>query len=93
MASSSAQLFIPYSESTQGPWIVRHASTPLGRYGSQSMAIAAAEALSPGLSDSLGRPVEIHVQQADGTWEEHTYVVAGLVAGVGAPPAGINRHL
>ena len=39
-----------------------------------------------------GRPVEIHVQQADGTWEEHTYVVAGLVAGNPAPPVGMNRH-
>jgi hypothetical protein len=56
------------------------------------MAIAAAEALAPSLSDSLGRPVEIHVQQADGTWEEHTYVVAGLVAGTPVPPIGINRH-
>jgi hypothetical protein len=56
------------------------------------MAIAAAEALAPGLSDNLGRPVEIHVQQSDGTWEEHTYVVAGLVAGASAPPVGINRH-
>jgi hypothetical protein len=91
MASSSAQLFIPHSESTQGPWIVRHGAVPLGRYSSQSMAVAAAEALSPGLSDSLGRPVEIHVQQADGTWEEHTYVVAGLVAGASVPPAGMNR--
>lgn len=92
MASSSAQLFIPHCESTQGPWIVRRASSPLGRYASQAMAIAAAEALAPGLSDSLGLPVEIHVQQADGTWEEHTYVVAGLVAGLPTPPAGINRH-
>jgi len=92
MASSSAQLFIPYSESTQGPWIVRRGSLPLGRYASQSMAIAAAEALAPGLSDNLGRPVEIHVQQSDGTWEEHTYVVAGLVAGTPAHPVGINRH-
>jgi hypothetical protein len=56
------------------------------------MAIAAAEALAPGLSDSLGRPVEIHVQQVDGTWEEHTYVVAGLVAGGAVTPVGINRH-
>jgi hypothetical protein len=91
MASSSAQLFIPYSESTQGPWIVRRASLPLGRYASQVAAITAAEAMAPGLSDSLGRPVEIHVQQADGTWEEHTYVVAGLVAGT-TPPFGMNRH-
>ncbi|MEX1827886.1 DUF2188 domain-containing protein [Luteibacter sp. CQ10] len=91
MASSSAQLFIPYSESTQGPWIVRRASLPLGRYASQAEAIAAAEQMAPGLSDHLGRPVEIHVQHADGTWEEHTFVVAGLVAG--APPAGVNhRH-
>ncbi|UPG86238.1 DUF2188 domain-containing protein [Luteibacter aegosomatis] len=91
MASSSAQLFIPYSESTQGPWIVRRASLPLGRYASQAEAIAAAEQMAPGLSDHLGRPVEIHVQHADGTWEEHTFVVAGLVAGV--PPAGMNhRH-
>jgi hypothetical protein len=65
---------------------------PLGRYASQSMAVAAAEALAPGLSDSLGRPVEIHVQQVDGTWEEHTYVVAGLVAGNAVAPVGINRH-
>jgi hypothetical protein len=56
------------------------------------MAIAAAEALAPGLSDSLGRPVEIHVQQVDGTWEEHTYVVAGLVAGGAVTTVGINRH-
>jgi len=63
MASSSAQLFIPHCESTQGPWIVRRASSPLGRYASQAMAIAAAEALAPGLSDSLGLPVEIHVQK------------------------------
>ncbi|QWT19992.1 DUF2188 domain-containing protein [Bacillus sp. NP157] len=80
MASSSAQLFIPYSESTQGPWIVRRASTPLGQYASQAEAIRAAEALSPSLSDSLGLPVAIHVQNADGSWEEHTWVVAGLVA-------------
>ncbi|MET0254662.1 MAG: DUF2188 domain-containing protein [Luteibacter sp.] len=92
MASSSAQLFIPYCESTQGPWIVRRASSPLGRYTSQAQAISAAEALAPGLSDSLGLPVEIHVQQADGSWEEHTYVVAGLVAGQVTPPAGMNRH-
>ncbi|WP_426285758.1 DUF2188 domain-containing protein [Luteibacter sp. E-22] len=92
MASSSAQLFIPYSESAQGPWIVRRASLPLGRYASQAAAIAAAEALAPGLSDSLGRPVEIHVQQADGTWEEHTYVVAGLVPGLPPPSTGMNRH-
>jgi hypothetical protein len=56
------------------------------------MAITAAEALAPGLSDNLGRPVEIHVQQSDGTWEEHTYVVAGLVAGSPIPAVGINRH-
>ncbi|MDQ0009699.1 hypothetical protein J2T07_001876 [Luteibacter jiangsuensis] len=92
MASSSAQLFIPYSESTQGPWIVRRASLPLGRYASQAAAITAAEALAPGLSDSLGRPVEIHVQQADGTWEEHTFVVAGLVPGLPTPSTGMNRH-
>jgi len=92
MASSSAQLFIPYCESTQGPWVVRRASSPLGRYTSQAQAISAAEALAPGLSDSLGLPVEIHVQQADGSWEEHTYVVAGLVAGQVTPPAGMNRH-
>lgn len=91
MASSSAQLFIPYSESTQGPWILRRASLPLGRYASQAEAIAAAERMAPDLSDHLGRPVEIHVQHADGTWEEHTFVVAGLV--VGTPPSGINhRH-
>ena len=92
MASSSAQLFIPYSESTQGPWIVRRASIPLGRYGSQHDAIAAAEAMAPGLSDSLGRPVEIHLQQADGTWEEHTYVVAGLIPGATPSSSGMNRH-
>ncbi|UPG94052.1 DUF2188 domain-containing protein [Luteibacter aegosomatissinici] len=87
MASSSAQLFIPYSESTQGPWIVRRASVPLGTYPTQADAIHAAEALSPGLSDSLGRPVAIHVQHADGSWEEHTWVVAGLVASAPLSPA------
>lgn len=81
MASSSAQLFIPYNESTQGPWLVRRAAEALGRYPTQADAIRAAEAMAPGLSDSLGRPVAIHVQHADGTWEEHTWVVAGLVAG------------
>lgn len=91
MASSSAQLFIPYSESTQGPWIVRRAARPLGRYATQAMAIAAAEQMAPGLSDHLGRPVEIHVQQADRSWEEHTFVVAGLVGGV-MPRNGIHRH-
>ncbi len=92
MASSSAQLFIPYNESTQGPWIVRRASLPLGRYASQAAPIAAAEGMAPDLSDHLGRPVEIHVQHADGTWEEHTFVVAGLVAG--APANGVHhRHL
>ena len=93
MASSSAQLFIPYSESTEGPWIVRRAaSLLLGPYPSQAAALAAAEAIAPGLSAELGRPVEIHIQQADGTWTEHNYVVAGLVAGTGTPPAGMNRH-
>jgi hypothetical protein len=94
MASSSAQLFIPYSESTQGPWIVRRAAALLlGPYTSQAAAIAAAEDIAPGLSDELGRPVEIHVQQADGTWTEHNYVVAGLIAGAGTtPPAGLNRR-
>lgn len=87
MASSSAQLFIPYSESTQGPWIVRREPYP-----SQDAAIAGAEAIAPALSAELGRPVEIHVQQADGTWMEHNYVVAGLVAGTGTPPAGMNRR-
>jgi len=87
MASSSAQLFIPYSESTQGPWIVRRASVPLGTYPTQADAIHAAEALSPSLSDSLGRPVAIHVQHADGSWEEHTWVVAGLVASAPLSPA------
>lgn len=91
MASSSAQLFIPYSEATQGPWIVRRASLPLGRYDSQAAAIAAAEQMAPGLSDHLGRPVEIHVQHADGTWEEHTFVVAGLVAGT-ASAGWQHRH-
>ncbi|MGN6481995.1 DUF2188 domain-containing protein [Luteibacter sp.] len=87
MASSSAQLFIPYNESTQGPWIVRHGTADtLGRYPTQADAIHAAEGLAPGLSDSLGRPVAIHVQQADGTWEEHTWVVAGLVAGAPLSP-------
>ena len=92
MATSSAQLFIPYSESAQGPWVLRRASVSLGRYESQADAIRAAEAMAPGLSAHLGLPVEIHVQQRDGTWEEHTYVVAGLVAG--APPStnGMNRH-
>lgn len=80
MATGSSQLFIPYCESTHGPWIVRRASLPLGRYASQADAICAAEQLAPGLSDSLGLPVAIHVQHADGTWEEHTWVVAGLVA-------------
>ena len=93
MASSSAQLFIPYSESTQGPWIVRRAATPmLGPFTSQAAALAAAEATAPGLSAELGRPVEIHVQQADGSWTEHNYVVAGLVGGVVTPPAGMNRR-
>jgi hypothetical protein len=87
MASSSAQLFIPYSESAHGPWIVRRASMPLGRYPSQADAIHAAEGLAPGLSDSLGRPVAIHVQHADGSWEEHTWVVAGLVASAPSSPA------
>jgi len=92
MATSSAQLFIPYSESIQGPWIVRRASVVLGRYDSQATAISAAERLAPGLSDSLGLPVEIHVQQIDGTWEEHTFVVAGLIPG-NIPPSGVvNRH-
>ncbi|KJV36406.1 DUF2188 domain-containing protein [Luteibacter yeojuensis] len=86
MASSSAQLFIPYSESAQGPWIVRRDASAIGSYGSQADAVHAAEALAPGLSDSLGRPVAIHVQNADGTWEEHTWVVAGMVAGAPASP-------
>jgi len=93
MASSSAQLFIPYSESTQGPWIVRRAASPFPEsYPSRDAAIAGAEAIAPALSAELGRPVEIHVQQADGTWMEHNYVVAGLVAGTGTPPAGMNRR-
>lgn len=93
MASSSAQLFIPYSESTQGPWIVRRAaSLLLGPFVSQAAALAAAEEIAPSLSAELGRPVEIHVQQADGTWLEHNYVVAGLVAGAGTPPAGMTRR-
>jgi hypothetical protein len=92
MASSSAQLFIPYCTSPQGPWVVRRASAPLARYASQALAIAAAEDLAPAMSDSLGLPVEIHVQQADGTWEEHTFVVAGLVAGSPTRPADIARH-
>lgn len=92
MASSSAQLFIPYCTTPQGPWVVRRASAPLARYASQALAIAAAEDLAPAMSDSLGLPVEIHVQQADGTWEEHTFVVAGLVAGLPTPPSGIVRH-
>lgn len=92
MATSSAQLFVPYSESLAGPWIVRRASVPLGRYGSQAAAIAAAEALAPGLSDSLGLPVEIHVQQIDGTWEEHTYVVAGLIPNATPSSNGMNHH-
>jgi hypothetical protein len=92
MASSSAQLFIPYCTTPQGPWVVRRASAPLARYASQALAIAAAEDLAPAMSDSLGLPVEIHVQQADGTWEEHTFVVAGLVAGQPTPPADIARH-
>jgi len=35
--------------------------------------------------------VDFH-RQADGTWEEHTFVVAGLVAGQPTPPADIARH-
>lgn len=93
MSSGSAQLFIPYSESTEGPWIVRRAASPLfGPFDSQAAALAAAEAHAPGLSAQLGLPVEIHVQQVDGTWTEHNYVVAGLVAGTGTPPFGMNRH-
>jgi hypothetical protein len=88
MASSSAQLFIPHCESTQGPWIVRRgAADVLARYPTQTEAIHAAEALAPGLSDSLGRPVAIHVQHADGTWEEHTWVVAGMIAGAPVSPS------
>ncbi|TCV96085.1 hypothetical protein EC912_102434 [Luteibacter rhizovicinus] len=89
MASSSAQLFIPYCDVAQGPWIVHRASLPLGRYSSQVQAIEAAEAMAPALSSNLGRPVKIHVQQVDGTWLEHTYVAAGLVNQVREPlPSG-----
>jgi len=56
MASSSAQLFIPYCTTPQGPWVVRRASAPLARYASQALAIAAAEDLAPAMSDSLGLP-------------------------------------
>ncbi|MBB3226169.1 hypothetical protein FHW69_000759 [Luteibacter sp. Sphag1AF] len=91
MASSSAQLFIPHCDATQGPWIVQRASMPLGRYSSQAQAIEAAEALAPPLSASLGRPVKIHVQQADGAWLEHTFVAAGLV-NQASPPLPGNHH-
>jgi hypothetical protein len=80
MASSAAQLFVPYVNVAHGPWIVRRQHTIVGRFASQAEALQAAERMAPSLSDHLGRPVQLHVQHADGTWEEHNWVVAGLVA-------------